>query len=317
MTTFSIDFSYARPNPAAIKAAGYVGVWRYLSGGTAGKDITFDEFESYLKAGLGVGLVWETTGERALDGAAAGAADGRAALAQVATVGYPHGAPLVCNVGDFAATAAQIPAIEAYYNAFVAQVAAYQFGGYATGYIIDQLVALGCKGIWWQNAENDEGVPGNELSPYATVYQDVVETLPEIAGSPRSDYDQDAIIGNINWAMTDPPPIPPEDPVTPEDIANITAANIAAMRQAFSPGNPATHTPEGELYGRLRTAATWAVNAEIGAIVKAVVAAMPAPKAGPPGPPGPGGEDDQARAMLATIEAAAAQLAKDLQPPTS
>ena len=66
MAAYSCDFSYARPVPAAIKAAGYVGVWRYLSGGTPGKDITFAEFESYLNTGLGVGLVWETSAQAAL-----------------------------------------------------------------------------------------------------------------------------------------------------------------------------------------------------------------------------------------------------------
>ena len=213
MAAYSCDFSYARPAPAAIKAAGYVGVWRYLSGGTAGKDITFAEFESYLKAGLGIGLVWETSAQAALGGAAQGTADGKAAVAQAASIGFPHGAPLLCNVGDFAATPAQISAIQAYYDAFAAEASAYQYGGYATGYIIDELVALGCKGIWWQNAENDNGSLGSALSINASVYQDVVETLPEIAGSPRSDYDQDVNVGVINWATIDPPPVP--DPLIP------------------------------------------------------------------------------------------------------
>lgn len=209
MVTYSCDFSYARPAPAAIKAAGFVGVWRYLSGGTAGKDITFAEFESYLKAGLGVGLVWETTAQAALGGAAQGAADGKRAAAQAKTVGYPPGAPLLCNVGDFAATAAQIPEIAAYYNAFVAQVSIYQYGGYATGYIIDELVAAGCKGIWWQNAMNDGGILGSTVSNWASVYQDVRVTLPPIAGTRPGDYDQDVNIGTIHWATTDPPPVIP------------------------------------------------------------------------------------------------------------
>ena len=39
MTDLSIDYSFARPSPEAIRRAGYIGVWRYL-GGTEGKDLS-------------------------------------------------------------------------------------------------------------------------------------------------------------------------------------------------------------------------------------------------------------------------------------
>ena len=198
MTELSIDYDTARPSPAAIKAAGYTAVWRYLDGGAVpGKSLTAAEAASLHAAGLGIGCVWETTSNRALDGAAAGTADGNAAAIQAHDTGLPHGCPLLVNVGDFAATTAEISAIHAYYHAFRNATLAWQTGGYATGYIIGELVAGGAEGLWWQNAMNDAGVPGAKVSPHASIYQRVTPTVAH----PIAGVDEDAIVtpGAVHW----------------------------------------------------------------------------------------------------------------------
>ena len=65
----------------------------------------------------------------------------------------------------------------------------WQFGGYATGYIISELVAAGAVGLWWQNAMNDAGVPGSVVSPHAGVYQRVTPTVAHpVAGVDEDVY---------------------------------------------------------------------------------------------------------------------------------
>lgn len=248
MSELSVDYSWARPAPAAVKAAGYTAVWRYLSGGTEGKDLTAAEAASLHAAGLGIGCVWETTAQRALGGADAGAADGRAAAAQAKAVGLPAGCPLLVNVGDFAADEAQLTTIESYYHAFrQATEATWQTGGYATGYIIDGLVARGAQGLWWQNAENDAGVAGDVVSEHAGVYQRVTRTRPLVADARAGDYDEDVTVNGaaVHWWEA-----PAADEVTiPVTYGKraadaITAIQAVGLHVATSPPRNAAHEYE-------------------------------------------------------------------------
>lgn len=207
MTELSCDYSLARPSPAAIKAAGYVAVWRYLSPNPNAKNLSVSEANALHAAGLGIGLIWETFADRALSGEAGGTADGTAAVAQAKALGAASGCPLLANLGDFKATLAQIPAIQAYYHAFRRVPGfAYQAGGYATRFIIDQLVAHAATGLWWQNAMDDAGVPGSVVSPNAGVYQRVTPTVPH----PVAGVDEDVTVNGayVHWWMPTPPPPP-------------------------------------------------------------------------------------------------------------
>jgi hypothetical protein len=208
MTELSVDYSYARPSPAAIRAAGYAGVWRYLSGGTPTKDLAPPEAAALHAAGLGIGCIWETTAARALAGAAAGTADGIAAAAQAKAVGLPPGAPLLVNVADFAATPGELDALMAYYHAWRQETAGWQTGAYATGYVIGGLAARGATGLFWQNAMNDAGSPGSAVSPHAALYQRVSPTRV-IAGTRAGDWDENVAVGAPAvawWRPAAPPP---------------------------------------------------------------------------------------------------------------
>src|SRR6266436_8817267 len=135
----SIDYSSsAGLAPRDIIGVGYTGVWRYVSPEPA-KNLTPGERDALHAVGLGIALLWEDAATNALGGAAAGMHDGTRAVGQARALGLPVGCPLLANLGDFAATPAQITAIQAYYHEF-RRVAgfAFQFGGYATAYIIDQ-----------------------------------------------------------------------------------------------------------------------------------------------------------------------------------
>lgn len=73
------DYSWARPSPRSLADAGCIGVVRYLGPGNGGRDLSKAEMSALHAAGLGVGVVWETTTTAALAGFKAGMGDIEAA----------------------------------------------------------------------------------------------------------------------------------------------------------------------------------------------------------------------------------------------
>ena len=114
--TIGFDFSYTKPHPASMADAGYDFAIGYVSPNPA-KNISADHVAAYRDAGIGVGLVWESTAGRALDGRAAGKQDGLAAEAQANALGYPVDAVIFFAV-DKDTTRADRPAIREYAEAF-------------------------------------------------------------------------------------------------------------------------------------------------------------------------------------------------------
>lgn len=152
--TFLADYSWSRPPPAALKAAGYTAVSRYLSNDPS-KNITAGEYRALEQAGLAVMLNWETTTTRALEGAAAGAQDAQAANAQADTVGYPGSAPIYYSVD----TGATVDQVRPYFQAVHAH------GGRPVGFYGGQAVGLQLlrEGVvthlWVSNAASWSGYP--------------------------------------------------------------------------------------------------------------------------------------------------------------
>ena len=97
--TLVADYSCARRNLAALKAAGVEGVARYLAPlpnwcptgdglPRHSKVINGAEYAAIMDAGLTVTLMWEWTNFRALDGASAGTIDGGEAARQAHLLGH-------------------------------------------------------------------------------------------------------------------------------------------------------------------------------------------------------------------------------------
>ena len=114
--TVGFAFSYTKPGAGAMADAGYDFAIGYVSNNPA-KNLTAGQVAAYRDAGIHVGLVWETTEGRALEGRAAGAEDGRAAENQADILDYPDGAVIFFAV-DTNTTTADYPAIKAYAQAF-------------------------------------------------------------------------------------------------------------------------------------------------------------------------------------------------------
>jgi glycoside hydrolase-like protein len=76
-------------NYAEFRRAGHTFAMRYAVPSIAGKSITRAEVDSAHKAGVDIGLIYETTGQTWQGGAIAGQKDGRAARAALAALGAP------------------------------------------------------------------------------------------------------------------------------------------------------------------------------------------------------------------------------------
>jgi peptidoglycan hydrolase-like protein with peptidoglycan-binding domain len=161
MAREGIDYSAHGPtlNTGAMRNAGISFAMRYLSHGDP-KDLSLGEAQQLAKAGIDVGVVWETTASRALAGHGAGAADAKDAAAKAKSVGMPNGRPIYFAV-DFDAGDAQKPAIGEYFKG-VASVIGKQrtgvYGGYwVVKYLFDHgLVDFGWQTLAWSGGNRDK-----------------------------------------------------------------------------------------------------------------------------------------------------------------
>ena len=153
-----LDYSTARPVPADIVAAGYVGVVRYLAPAIdAPKVIYQPEYDALRAAGLQIALNWEWYGWRAREGASAGTADAQEALQQAEALGYTGA--IYFSV-DYDASEADQPAINAYFSACAEVIGLARLGAYG-GYwplsrLFDaELIRFGWQAIAWSGGNRE------------------------------------------------------------------------------------------------------------------------------------------------------------------
>lgn len=185
------DCSYTRPDGATMAAAGYRFVLGYVSPNPR-KNLTANDYYFYRQAGLGVGLVWESSAGRALTGGqAGGTADGRAAEVQANALGYPVDAVIFFAV-DTDTTPANYSAITAYARAFNLATRR-PVGIYGEFDVIEHFVTPGRQPVryGWQTA----AWSSRRLSSKAHLYQRVGHPAwPVPTGVSPSAFDEDVAI---------------------------------------------------------------------------------------------------------------------------
>ena len=166
-----IDYSWEKPDASSIASAGFQFVMRYVDyPGANGKGISKTELDSLRANGLAVGLVYESTEARALDGFAAGAADALPVRDELNALGWPDDRPVYFAV-DFDAQPAQYPLIASYF-AGVASVSVMNsisrigiYGGYdVLEWAHDNAIA----GYFWQSLA---WAHGKGVYPNASIHQ--------------------------------------------------------------------------------------------------------------------------------------------------
>jgi hypothetical protein len=145
-----LDYSSGRPNLAAVKAAGYGFVVRYLfAPAPGGKGITKAEATVIRAAGLGLVVVYEEYAGRAKEGIASGVADGKIALAFARAIGFPESRPIYFAV-DFDATTPQQPVIDAYLRGAGSVLGTARVGVYGSFGVVERCYVSGSARWYWQ-----------------------------------------------------------------------------------------------------------------------------------------------------------------------
>lgn len=149
LVTRGIDYSWGRPRPEAIRAAGYTFASRYLSYDTTGKNLTAGEAQALSAAGIDVVANWEWSATDALGGYSAGVSHAQEAQRQALACGMPASRPIYFSV-DFDATPGQQATINSYFDGVAAVIGRGRIGAYGGFYPIQRLFDAGKIAWGWQ-----------------------------------------------------------------------------------------------------------------------------------------------------------------------
>ena len=162
-----LDCSFARPGGTAIRAAGFDFCMRYVPyEGAGGKGLTVDELTDLRTNGLAVGLVFESTGGRMLDGSEAGQSDAKVAQTAAAELGFPDTTAIYFTV-DFDAQPNQYDSIDAYLAGAASVLGPARVGVYGSYAVIEHCHEAGTATWFWQTY----GWSGGKRSDWNHVYQ--------------------------------------------------------------------------------------------------------------------------------------------------
>ena len=164
-----LDYAGGIPPAAAISAAGYRFVVRYLTpGGPAlpGKLLTPSEYASLITAGVAVTVNFETNAIRMKDGHDAGVADARTADAAVRKIGHPTDKPIYFSA-DWDTTPADQVAIDAYLRGVAEVIGFDRVGVYGSYYVVKRCLDNGTARWAWQTL----AWSGGHTDPRAHIFQ--------------------------------------------------------------------------------------------------------------------------------------------------
>jgi hypothetical protein len=144
-----VDYSWARPSPSGLHAAGYTFAVRYLSFDTTGKNLTASEARALQAAGVDLVSNWESGASDALKGRARGTSDAQEALRQATADGMPAGRPIYFSI-DFDAQPSQQAVINDYFDGVASVLGRDRTGAYGGIGPIQRLFDAGKIGFGWQ-----------------------------------------------------------------------------------------------------------------------------------------------------------------------
>ena len=149
-----------------LREMGYEYALRYCVPTSYSKALTAQEADCILSAGLSLGLCWETTANRARNGATAGLADGKSAKDCAKAIGAPDGTVIYFAV-DYPAAKDDYDRIAAYMLAAEVNVRPYRLGIYGSYYLVEEMGWREIGKAYWQCVAWSDG----RVSPHADIYQ--------------------------------------------------------------------------------------------------------------------------------------------------
>lgn len=223
-----LDYSSGWPAPAAVKAAGYVGVVRYIGTPGRGKNLTRTEAQAMLAAGVKVGLVYEDTAGWMRGGRTAGVNAARASMEDAANCGV--GLRCVYFACDEDVTDAQtMQAVQACLAGAASVLGLARTGVYGEADVIDACVPTYVAWGWQTRAWSS-----GRVSARARMLQQV--GYVSVGGV---QCDRNTVL-NDDWGHW-----PVEDDMTQEQFDALTA-QIGALYRLLSVGDARDDAPGGD-----------------------------------------------------------------------
>ena len=250
--SLGIDYSWARPSGAAIKAAGYTFACRYLSSDTTGKTLSSTEAKDLLDNGISIPLVWEDAANAALGGESQGVSDATKALAEAEALGLPGDRPIYFAV-DFDSTPAQQVQIDAYLKGVASVIGEARVGVYGSFYVCERCSQNGTAKWFWQTL----AWSGGQQFSGNNIYQNGQSAFGSGADV---DNGQTADIGAWEAGST-------ANPVTPSAPAPVQPVSQPAPAASSGPGGTYTVKSGDNLSGiGVKTGASWRAIAQLNGI---------------------------------------------------
>jgi hypothetical protein len=207
----------------ALKQAGAEGIQRYLAPLPNKKVIDVAEYKAALDLGLTVTLLWEWYNQRALEGGAAGTADGGEAARQADRLGHT-GVVYPVLEDPYRVDPSLWPAIDAYARAF-AKVFGGVIGGYGSQPLVELLIARGVIGYGQQ-----VGGWSTTVSSSCHLYQ---RLTPSVLAAFAGSVDEDAILKPDYGQVPRPAGTDLGGPVMPQLAAPICAGVIRPQEDGY------------------------------------------------------------------------------------
>lgn len=215
-----VDYSWARPGGATLKAAGKAFAVRYLyPDGQGGKGLDASELSDLRNNGIEVPVVYESYAARAKEGRAAGAADAKIAQAQLEALGMPTGMPIYFAV-DYDAPEGDQAALDEYLRGAADVIGADRVGVYAGYWIIKRCKENGSAKWLWQTY----AWSGGNIHPDIHLYQyrngQELNGAVDFNRSLQDNYGQPSKFGAVT-----PVPQPAPTPATPPSTGTYTVVS--------------------------------------------------------------------------------------------
>lgn len=202
-----LDYAGGRPGGAAIAAAGYRFVCRYLSDGgpgLPGKLLTPWEADDLRANNIEIVSNWETSAEEMLNGFPAGVTDAAAALATATACGMPANRPIYFSA-DFDATPAQQEPVNAYLRGAGTVLGPENVGIYGGYWTVSRALDAGVARWGWQA----QAWSGGNRDPRINILQDNSAGYASVGGvecdineSLTADYGQWSLGGDMQLTDT-------------------------------------------------------------------------------------------------------------------
>lgn len=208
---YALDYSAGRPRGAAVRAAGYPGVLRYVGFDPAlrPKCITTAEYTDLTAHGVGVGLVYENAAGDALAGRAAGVIAAQRARHWADLIGFPTDRPIYFACDTDVVTPPQFAAVLEYLRGAGSVLGGPALVGvYGEADVMERAAAAGVAGWFWQTKAWSHGI----VSSHAHLLQLVGAVRVDGIDCDRNE------IHRPDWGQTGQPgPDHPEDDMPTAD----------------------------------------------------------------------------------------------------